>query len=411
MQDVAVLGEEDLGPRIAPLEDALGDPAVLRELPVFAVHRDEEPRLHQRQHQLQLFLAAVPGHVHVLDALVDHLGAAAGQVVDHAADRPLVAGNRSRGQHHRVVGADLHVPVVVDRDARQGRHRLALRAGREAEDVLCRIVADFRVADLDAGRNPQVAEPLRDLGVAHHPAPDERDLAIELRREIHEDLHPVDAGREGGDDQLAGRAREDFLERVNHLALGSGEAAPIDVRAVGEQREHALAAELREAMHVEVLAVERCLVDLEIAGVHDDARGRVDRERDAVGDAVRDANELDLERSDGDAVVRTHGDELASFDAVLLELRLDHGQRQRRPVDRSVDERQHVRHAADVILVAVRQHERRGAPFLLQVREIRNDPIHAQQLRVREHHARVDDDGRLTPGEREHVHPELAESA
>jgi len=37
-----------------------------------------------------------------------------------------------------------------------------------------------------------------------------------------------------------------------------------------------------------------------------------------------------------------------------------------------------VRHRANVILVAVRQHERGGAPFLLQVREIGNDPIHAE---------------------------------
>ena len=70
-----------------------------------------------------------------------------------------------------------------------------------------------------------------------------------------------------------------------------------------------------------------------------------------------------------------------------------------------------MRHAADVILVAVRQHERRHAPFLLQVREIRNDAIDAQQFRIRKHHAGIDDDRRLTIGERQHVHAELAESA
>ena len=209
----------------------------------------------------------------------------------------------------------------------------------------------------------QVAEPLRDLGVAHHAAADERDLAIELRREVHEDLHAVDARRERGHDQLAGRAREHFLECVDHLALGAGEAAAVDVGAVGEQREHALAAELGEAVHVEMLAVERRLIDLEVAGVHDHAGRGVDRERDAVGNAVGDADELDLERADGHAVVRLDGNQLAAVDAVFLELRLDHRQRQRRAVDRSVDQRQHVRHAADVVLVAVRQHERGDAPF------------------------------------------------
>jgi hypothetical protein len=70
---------------------------VLGELPVLAVHRDEVARLDEGEHQLQLLLAAVPGDVHVLDPLVDHLGAASREVVDDAADRFLVARNRSGG--------------------------------------------------------------------------------------------------------------------------------------------------------------------------------------------------------------------------------------------------------------------------------------------------------------------------
>ncbi len=49
---------------------------------------------------------------------------------------------------------------------------------------------------------------------------------------------------------------------------------------------------------------------------------------------------------------------IAGVDAVLLELRLDERQRHGRAVDRAVEQRHHVRHGADVILVAVRQHER-----------------------------------------------------
>ena len=47
----------------------------------------------------------------------------------------------------------------------------------------------------------------------------------------------------------------------------------------------------------------------------------------------------------------------------------------------------------------------------MQVRHIGDDPIDTQQLRVGKHHARVDDDRRVGPGEREHVHAELTESA
>ena len=90
----------------------------------------------------------------------------------------------------------------------------------------------------------QVPEPLRDLGVLHDAAADEGDLALELRRQVDEHLHPVDARGERRDDELALRAREQLLERVDDFDLGAGEAAAIDVRAVGEQRQHALRAEL-----------------------------------------------------------------------------------------------------------------------------------------------------------------------
>ena len=160
-----------------------------------------------------------------------------------------------------------------------------------------------------------------------------------------------------------------------------------------------------------MLAVARRLIDLEIARVDNDAGRRVDRERHAVGNAVGDADELDRERSDGDALPWPYGDQLVAVQAVLFELRLDERERQRRAVDRSVDHRHHVRYGADMIFVTVRQHERGGAPFLLQVGQIRDDAIDAQQLGVRKHHAGIDDNRRLTPREREHVHPELAKSA
>ena len=146
--------------------------------------------------------------------------------------------------------------------------------------------------------------------------------------------------------------------------------------------------------------------------MHDDPRRRVNGEGDAVGHAVRDADELDLERSNRDPIARPDGDEAIAFvDSVLLQLRLDQRQRQRRRVNRTGDVRQHVWYAADVILVTVREDQRGDMPPLLQIRQVRDDQIDAQELRVGEHDARVHDDGRVTPGECEHVHAELAEPA
>src|ERR687888_76392 len=76
--------------------------------------------------------------------------------------------------------------------------------------------------------------------------------------------------------------------------------------------------ELREAVDVEVFAVDWRLIDLEIAGVDDDADRRADRERDAVGHAVRDADEFDLERPDRHPLARLHRDGRHAVDPVFL---------------------------------------------------------------------------------------------
>ena len=69
-------------------------------------------------HQLDLFLAAVTRHVHVLGRFGDDLRAAAGDVVDHPADRLFVAGNGARRQHHAVAFLE---------DQRRAGHRAVVR--------------------------------------------------------------------------------------------------------------------------------------------------------------------------------------------------------------------------------------------------------------------------------------------
>ena len=212
---------------------------------------------------------------------------------------------------------------------------------------------------------------------------------------------------------LPSRAGEQLLEGVDDLDLRAREALAIDVGAVGKQRQHAARAELREAVQVEVLAVDRRLIDLEVARVDDRADRRRDGQRHAVGHAVRDADELDGERPDGDDVARLDRlQPIAGVDAVLLELRLDQRQRHGRAVHGPVERGQHVRHGADVILVAVGEDQRLDlvAPRL-DVGEVRNDQIDAELVGVRKHDAGVDEDRGVLPGHRHHVHAELAEAA
>ncbi len=330
-------------------------------------------------------------------------------MVHHPADGLLVARNFTRREHHDVLRLQPDVPVVVDGDPRERRLRLPLGAGAQAHDVLRREVPDVAVLDLHARRDAEIAQPLRDLRVVDHAAADERDPPVELRREVDDDLHPVDARRERRDDNLAVRVGEDLFEGVGDLDFGAGEAAPVDVGAVGQQGEDARRAELRQPVHVDALAVDRRLVDLEVAGVDDHAVRRLDGQRDAVGDAVRDAKELDGERADRDALARPHPRQPAPrLVVVVFELRFDERQGERRAVDRPLHDLEDVRHRADVVLVAVGEHDR-GDLVLLQLPQVRDDEVHAEQLRLGEHHAGVDEDGGVAAGDHHHVHAELAQ--
>ena len=161
-------------------------------------------------------------------------------------------------------------------------------------------------------------------------------------------------------------------------------------------------------MHVDGLRVERRLVELEVSRVQHDARACMNRQRDAIGHAVRHAQEFDREAADLHPVARPHLGQARPRLGVLLELRFNERERQLRPVNRAFEIRQHVGHRPDVILMPVRQHERLN-PVLLQLPQVRNDQIDAEQLRLGKHDAGVHEDRRLAAGDEHHVHAELAE--
>ncbi len=283
--------------------------------------------------------------------------------------------------------------------------------GTDTDHVLGRIRPDIRIPDLDAGRNPEVSQPLRNLGVVHHPAADERHLPIELRREVHEDLHPVDARRERRHDDLALRAREDLFEAIDDVQFGTADTRALDVGAVGEQHQDARGAELGEPVKIDVLAVERRLIDLEVPGVQHDAVRRLDGQRDAVGHAVRHAQELERERADRDALPRLDPDQPSRrLLAERLELALDQRERERRAVDRPLDVGQYVSDRADVVLVPVSKDQRRDRE-LLERPEVGDDQIDAEQLRLGKRDAGIDKNGRLAARDDHHVHAELADAA
>ena len=238
-------------------------------------------------------------------------------------------------------------------------------------------------------------------------------MPIELGRQVDDELHAVDARRERGDHDLARRRREDLVEGVDDVGLRPGHAAAVDVGAVGEQRQDPGGAQLGQPPQIGRLVIERRVVDLEVAGVDQHALRRVQRHGDAVGDAVGDADELDLERADRHPVAGHDGAcSRPEFEPVLVDLVLDQRQREGGAQHRPVDARQHVRHAADVVLVAVGEDQRRhAAAALVEVVERRDDQIDARQIGLREHRAGVDEEGGLPTRHGQHVQAELAQPA
>src|ERR1035441_4588518 len=100
------------------------------QMAVVAVNGDEELRPQQVDHQPQFLLRAVSAYVdQTLGAIVvDDLGVASFQVVDHAVDRLLVARNHARAKHYRVAGFDTGEFVVVYGGARQDRKSTRLNS-------------------------------------------------------------------------------------------------------------------------------------------------------------------------------------------------------------------------------------------------------------------------------------------
>ena len=97
---------------------------------------------------------------------------------------------------------------------------------------------------------------------------------------------------------------------------------------------------------------------------------------------------------------------------MLFQALVHQREREARAVDRHLQVAQDVGQRADVVFMAVGQQD--GAqvlPVLLEVGDVGNDDVHAEQFGLGEHHARIDQNHVVARAENEHVHAELAQSA
>ena len=155
------------------------------------------------------------------------------------------------------------------------------------------------------------------------------------------------------------------------------------------------------------------LVHLEVAGVQHDAGAGADDDRERVGDGVVDRDELEHERPERDGLPLLDHVVHRLLEAVLAQLGAQQGQGQLGADERDVAAlAQEVRRGADVVLVAVGQHQGLDLVEAVPDRvEVGEDQVDAGVVVLGEQDAAVDDQQPVVVLEDGHVATDLAEAA
>ena len=166
-------------------------------------------------------------------------------------------------------------------------------------------------------------------------------------------------------------------------------------------------------MNVRGATVERRLVELEVPAVQQNAGRRMNRYRYRIGNAVGHLHELDVQAGDRHRLRRADRHQPSGgVAAVLRELALQQGEGERGGIGGTVDQIPDVWDGADVVLVAVSQHQRRQpAELFREGTHVGNDEVHAEVLRAGEHHPGVYQQAHRAAADGHHVHAELADAA
>ena len=244
--------------------------------------------------------------------------------------------------------------MIVHGNPRERRHRLRLRAARQNGKLVWIVCAQILRPDKAAVGNSKPVQLVGDFNVVHHAAPDETNLSPAHRRDVDHLLNAVNRAREAREDNLSRRGAAKLFKRHRHGAFGWREARPLDVRAVAEEREHAFLPVARKRVQIERLAVDRRLVNLEIAGMNDHAHRRSNCQSNAINRAVRHVQEFDLERAKLNMMSRRNFAQVRLFHHVpLCKFLVNKRECELSAVHGNVEIAKDVRERADVILVRV----------------------------------------------------------
>ena len=262
-------------------------------------------------------------------------------------------------------------------------------------------------------RQPQQAELARDADQLLHGTTQQDHHAARLCSDVAERLHAEEIRRkERHEDRLMG-LRDSGTQPFARVTLRARTPRPLHVGGVGEEHLHPLLSKLTEPRQIGRRLVERVGIELEVGGVHEEARRGADRQRAGLRDAVVHMDGLDLKGPHLEPAPRLElADDHPIIEVTLLQRRTDHLGCERRCVDRQIDLLEQVGHRADVVEVAVGDDEPCDAGLVLhQPVEIRHHQLNPQRLLVREGHSAVDDQQHPVLLEDGTVHSNLTKAA
>ncbi len=401
-------------------EDVLrGDPGLDRQAPVLdlhaelAVHRDEVARLGQAEHQLQLFLAGVPGDVGALDRVVEDVRAGLEEVVDGPGDVFLVARDGAGRDDHRVARLDLDEAVVAVGHPGEAGHRLALGAGGADDELVGGDVADPVLGHDPVGVVGQVAEVARDPEVLLHGATDDGHLPVEAGGCVEDLLDAGDVAGEGRHDDPAVERLHDLAERFADGPLGRRVARVLGPRRVRQEADTPSSPSLARMWKSD---------SLPSTGVWSNLKSPVwTTVPTGVRRAMPIASGMECPIRKGTTVngpivqlvAGLEPDERVVVELVLLDLVAQEAAREDGGVDGHAGElREHVGQGSDVILVGMGDQERPDVgAALLEVADVGDDEVDAVHLLVGEHQAAVDHDDVVAVLEDVHVLADLPHPA
>ncbi len=211
-------------------------------MPILAVDGHEVTWLGEVEHQLLIFLTAVPRDMHMGKEMVVHIRPSAEKVVNGAVDQLLVAGDGVGGENHRIAAAQVDLSMFAPGHTHQRRSRLPLTAGAHDGDLFIGQPIHLLRCQQLLGINVQIAQTAGHATVLDHATANETHPPTMAAGSDDHLLHTGDVGSKGGNDHPSLRLAEHLLEGLADLPLRGGQAGSFRVGGVGKQQQHAAVA-------------------------------------------------------------------------------------------------------------------------------------------------------------------------